>query len=82
MALSLNGQRGFQSVTTASFEKLISLLGLETATGRQIVSDAGRSAIDAWHREDVRDLFSAEQITRIADHLAGLPFVKDAVPCS
>jgi serine/threonine-protein kinase HipA len=79
MALSLNGERSFQSVTTASFEKLISLLGLEMATGRQVVSDAGRAAIDAWHREDVRDLFSAEQITRIADHLAGLPVVTDAV---
>ena len=76
------GERGFQSVTTASFEKLISLLGLETATGRQVVSDAGRAAIDAWHRDDVRDLFSAEQITRIADHLAGLPVVTDAVPRS
>ena len=82
MALSLNGERSFQSVTTASFEKLISLLGLEMATGRQVVSDAARATIDAWHREDVRDHFSAEQMARITDHLGGLPVVTDAVPRS
>ena len=80
MALSLNGERGFRSVTSASFEKLISLLGIETATGRQMVSDAVRATIDAWHRADVRDYFSMQQITRITDHLGEVPVVMSAGP--
>jgi serine/threonine-protein kinase HipA len=81
MALSLSGQRGFQAVTIASFEKLISLLGWEMASGRQVVSDAVQATLDAWNRESVRGQFSAEQIARIADHLRCLPVVAQAGPC-
>jgi serine/threonine-protein kinase HipA len=80
MALSLSGQRGFQTVTIASFEKLISLLGWEMASGRRVVSDAVQATMDAWNRESVRGQFSAEQIARIADHLESLPVVRDAGP--
>jgi serine/threonine-protein kinase HipA len=78
MALSLNGERGFQSVNTGSFESLISLLGLEAATGRQVVFDAVRATLDAWHEGHVREHFSAEQNARITDHLAVLPLAAGA----
>ena len=81
--LSALGERGFQSVTTASFEKLISLLGLETAGPADRSSPtpvAPRSMLGIATTTGIHS--SAEQITRIADHLAGLPVVTDAVPRS
>lgn len=79
MALSLNGERRFQSVTSGSFEKLISVLDLEMSTGRQMVADAVCAAVDAWHSDEVREHFSADQIVRVAEHLGGLPLTTSAI---
>ena len=80
LALSLSGQKSFQSVALGSFAKLTSLFGFDTASGRKVLCDAVRATLDAWHRPEVREPFSAEQVARICDHLKGLPLVTDVVP--
>jgi serine/threonine-protein kinase HipA len=69
MALSLDGQRRFDSVTAASFDRMIALLGIDTSLGRQTVTEAGRAVVDAWHSKQVQEEFSSAQIARIATHL-------------
>lgn len=78
--MSLNGRKSFPSVAVGSFEKLTSLFGFDTASGRKVISDAVGATLDAWHRPEVREPFSAEQVARIDDHLPELPLATDAAP--
>lgn len=82
LALSLSGRKSFQSVALDSFQKLTSLFGFDTAAGRKLVSEAVRVTLDAWHRPEVREPFSAGQVERIGEHLTGLPLATDVPPGS
>lgn len=82
LALSLSGRKSFQSVALGSFDRLTSLFGFATASGRKVISDAVRATLDAWHRPEVQELFSGEQVVRIDDHLKEVPLATDVAPGS
>lgn len=73
LALTLAGQKKFDSVNWHSFSQLIARLGLEQTAGEKIIRDFTDEAIGTWQQSDIQGNYSRQQIERMKVHLASLP---------
>ncbi|QDV14662.1 Serine/threonine-protein kinase HipA [Rosistilla oblonga] len=76
LALQLDGQGEFKSVTLGSFSRLIDCLGIEPSIGRAIVCDFVDAAFAAWNDVNVQNNFDSAQVERLQAHIDSLPLSK------
>lgn len=76
LSLKLNGDRRFQNIELASFDKILDVLDYPNIDGRELVVAAVRSAIEAWNLSETKSNFSKEQIEKINRHIDGIPLTQ------